>query len=185
VRDWVRLAPLARPWRLAVCGLLGAGVGLAVVVAQIANAGSYLSDAPPACINCHVMTDAYASWQRGSHGRVTVCNDCHVPHANPVAAYAYKAADGSKHAFMFTFDLTPQVIRLSRRAEPVVQTNCVRCHASQVAMVRLAAASERRCWSCHTGVHGEVHSLSASPAKLRPRLPPGLTIPSEKGAEDE
>ena len=172
---------LSGRWRWAAAGILGVAAGLAVVTARLANATSYLSNSPAACINCHVMTDAYASWQRGSHGHVAVCTDCHVPHRNAVAEYAYKATDGAKHAFMFTFDLTPQVIRLSERARPVVQTNCIRCHADRMAMVRLATASERPCWSCHTGVHGDVHSLSASPAELRPPLPPaGLKTTRER-----
>jgi cytochrome c nitrite reductase small subunit len=170
-----------RRWWIAVAAALGVVAGLGVVVARCANAPSYLSDAPDACINCHVMTDAFASWQRGSHAREAVCNDCHVPHANPVATYAFKATDGARHSYVFTFRLEPQVIRLSAGAEPVVQTNCVRCHADQLRMVRLADAAERRCWDCHTNIHGEVQSLSASPVELRPSLPPaGLPLPEPR-----
>jgi len=177
------VAPARRPrrWGAAVWAALGAAAGAAIVVARIANATSYLSDAPAACINCHVMTDAYASWQRGSHGHVAVCNDCHVPHANPVAQYAFKARDGGRHSYIFTFRLEPQVLRLSRRAVPVVQTNCVRCHAERLEMVRLATAAERPCWDCHTNVHGRAQSLSASPESLRPRLPPAAPAWMRKG----
>ena len=38
----------------------GVAVGMALLVARLANATSYLSDSPETCINCHVMTDAYA-----------------------------------------------------------------------------------------------------------------------------
>jgi len=168
---WLTLAPLTPRWRGAVALALGAAAGLAVVVARLANAASYLSDSPQTCVNCHVMTDAYASWQRGSHGRVAVCTDCHVPHANPVAAYAFKAQDGTRHSYVFTMRTEPQVLRLNPAAVPVVQANCLRCHADQFAMVRLAGVEERRCWDCHTNVHGRVRSLSASPEVLRPRLP--------------
>ena len=58
---------LSRKWQLAVYVSMGVTVGLAIVAARIANAVSYLSDSPETCINCHVMTDGYASWQRGSH----------------------------------------------------------------------------------------------------------------------
>jgi cytochrome c nitrite reductase small subunit len=122
-------------------------------------------------MNCHVMTDAYASWQRGSHGRVTVCIDCHVPHDNPVAKMAFKSTDGLKHSAVFTMRTEPQVLRLSAQAVPVVQANCVRCHADQLSMVRVAGSRERTCWDCHSNVHGSVGSLSASPSVLRPRLP--------------
>ena len=96
--------------RRAIYLLAGLAAGLALFIARISNAASYLSDAPQTCINCHVMTDAYASWQRGSHGKVAICNDCHVPHSNPVAKYAFKASDGLKHSYVFTFRLEPQVL---------------------------------------------------------------------------
>ncbi len=176
---------LARPWRVAVYALVGIAVGLAIVIARISNAASYLSDSPQTCMNCHVMTDAYASWQRGSHGRVTVCIDCHVPHDNPVAKMAFKSTDGLKHSAVFTMRTEPQVLRLSASAVPVVQANCLRCHTDQLSMVRVAGPGERTCWDCHSNIHGSVGSLSASPSALRPRLPKaGLNLfapENEKG----
>lgn len=162
---------LSRPWRIAVYSLVGAAVGLAVVIARISNAASYMSNSPRTCINCHVMTDAYASWQRGSHGRVAVCVDCHVPHDNPVAKLAFKGTDGLKHSAVFTMGTAPQVLRLSAPARPVVQANCTRCHENLLGMIRLAGPDERKCWDCHNNIHGSVQSLSASPAELRPPLP--------------
>ena len=171
VTSIVRLAGLPRPLQVAVYGLAGVAVGLALLLTRIANATSYLSDEPGACINCHVMTDAYASWQRGSHGQVAVCIDCHVPHGSPLAKYAYKAQDGLKHSYVFTARSEPQVLGLSARAVPVVQANCVNCHSHQVMMIAAAVGLQRRCWDCHQGIHGKVRSLSASPGILRPALP--------------
>ena len=171
VMSIVRLSGLPRLAQIGIYCLAGVAMGAALVLARIANATSYLSDEPQTCINCHVMTDAYASWQRGSHGRVAVCVDCHVPHSNLVAKYAFKGRDGLKHSYVFTRGTQPQVLALSAGAVPVVQVNCVRCHDHQVMMVRVAGSSERRCWDCHQGMHGETRSLSASPAVLRPRLP--------------
>ena len=151
--------------------LLGVTLGMILLVARVSNAVSYLSDSPETCMNCHVMTDAYATWQRGSHNRVAVCNDCHVPHSNMVSKMAFKGTDGMKHSYVFTFRKEPQVLRLSHTARPVVQLNCIRCHSTQLAMVRLAESSERTCWDCHNNIHGKVHSLSASPEVLRHRLP--------------
>jgi len=165
------LSGLPKSLQVGIYSLIGVALGLALVLGRIANATSYLSDEPQACINCHLMTDAYASWQRGSHGRVTVCNDCHVPHDNIAAKYAFKARDGLKHSYVFTKGGAPQVLGLSAGAVPVVQANCVRCHDHQLMMVRLAGSGERRCWDCHQGVHGKTRSLSASPAALRPELP--------------
>jgi cytochrome c nitrite reductase small subunit len=165
------LSGLPRLWQVSICMLVGAALGGALVVARVSNAASYLSDDPLTCINCHVMTDAYASWQRGSHGHLAVCVDCHVPHDNMAAKYAFKAEDGAKHSYVFTLRKEPQVLRLSKGAVPVVQGNCVRCHGGALAMIRLAASTERRCWDCHGNIHGSAQSLSASPETLRPGLP--------------
>jgi cytochrome c nitrite reductase small subunit len=165
------LAGLPKAVQVGVYGLVGVAAGLALLLVRIANATSYLSDDPLTCINCHVMTDAYASWQRGSHGRVAICIDCHVPHNNIAAKYVYKARDGMKHSYVFTLRKEPQVLELSAPAVPVVQSNCVRCHHNQLAMVRLASSVERRCWDCHENIHGSVRSLSTSPSMLRPALP--------------
>ena len=146
-------------------------LGIIIIVVRISNAVSYLSNSPLACINCHVMTDAYASWQYGSHSRTAVCVDCHIPHINPIAGLAFKAEDGLKHSYVFTMRTEPQMLKLSSRAVPVVQDNCVRCHYSQLMMIRLAQSSERKCWDCHTNTHSDVRSLSASPPQLRPALP--------------
>ncbi|HDS84570.1 MAG TPA: cytochrome c nitrite reductase small subunit [Phycisphaerales bacterium] len=165
------LPGLPRFWQVAVYGLAGIAAGMGVVVVRISNAVSYLSDSPETCINCHVMTDAYASWQRGSHGRETTCNDCHVPHDNILAKTAFKAMDGARHSYVFTMRKEPQVLTLSKGAVPVVQNNCVRCHANQFQMIRLFDTQQRTCWSCHQNIHGDIHSLSASPRPLRPALP--------------
>jgi cytochrome c nitrite reductase small subunit len=171
VKSIVTLSGLPRPLQIGIYSLAGVAVGMALLLTRIANATSYLSDDPLTCINCHVMTDAYASWQRGSHGRVAACVDCHVPHSNVVAKYAFKSKDGLRHSYVFTLRKEPQVLELSEGAVPVVQANCVRCHGEMLSMVRLAEATERRCWDCHTNIHGEVRSLSASPSVLRPGLP--------------
>ena len=166
------LSGLSRKWQIAICVLVGLAVGATIITARLGNAASYLSESPETCMNCHVMTDAYASWQRGSHGKVAVCTDCHIPHNNPIAKLAFKGADGMKHSYVFTARSEPQVLRLSQGAIPVVQANCLRCHQNNFKMVRLAAPSERKCWDCHSNVHGEVHGLSASPRPLRVTPPP-------------
>jgi|WetSurMetagenome_2_1015567.scaffolds.fasta_scaffold127806_1 cytochrome c nitrite reductase small subunit len=161
----------SRSFQIFLFILIGVLFGLAFITVRVSRAFSYLSDSPETCMNCHVMTDAYASWQRGSHGRAAVCNDCHVPHSNLVSKYFFKGMDGTKHSYVFTFRKEPQVLELSYTARFVVQSNCIRCHTEQLAMVRLAGTSERTCWDCHGNIHGHVHSLSASPEMLRNRLP--------------
>ena len=161
--------------------MTGTVIGMGVVIGRISNVHSYLSDAPETCMNCHVMTDAYATWRRGSHAQFTVCNDCHVPHSNPVAKVAFKSRDGIRHSTIFTLRKEPQVMELSQGARPVVQANCVRCHEGQLAKVRLPHQEERACWDCHDNIHGSVRSLSASPEVLRPGLPSaGLRLKKNK-----
>lgn len=161
-----------RPWRLPVLLTLAVLTGLGGVTLYVGNATSYLSDDPKACMNCHVMAPQYATWERGSHARVAVCNDCHVPHDNPVRKYAFKAMDGTRHSFMFTFRMEPQVIRIHDAGTAVVQENCIRCHTAQVRNVRERTVTldaqkhggGKLCWECHRETpHGRVSSLSSAP----------------------
>ncbi len=145
---------------------------MAILIARISNATSYLSDAPETCLNCHVMNNAYATWRHGSHAGVATCNDCHVPHDNPVAKMAFKAQDGMRHSYVFTLRKEPQVLRLSDGAVPVVHNNCIRCHENRLSMVSIPGTAERKCWDCHNNIHGRVRSLSTSPHAQRPDLPP-------------
>ena len=73
---------------LFVTGGVVAGVGAYTV--YMSKVQSYLSDDPAACVNCHIMTPYYQSWQHGSHAQWTTCNDCHVPHENIAGKYAFK-----------------------------------------------------------------------------------------------
>lgn len=170
----LRLEALPAAWRVPCFAALGVAAGLGGVVAHAGRATSYLSDSPETCANCHVMYPQYLTWQHSSHREVATCNDCHVPHDGLISQYAFKAQDGNRHAFMFTFRLEPQVIRISRGAVPVVQANCVRCHGDVVQDVTMrdAVAAGRQCWDCHREVpHGRERSLSATPRSMTPQLP--------------
>jgi len=71
---------LAPCWRLPCFLMLGVTAGMAFFVLHISRAASYMSDEPETCMNCHVMTTQYLTWQHSSHAQVATCNDCHVPH---------------------------------------------------------------------------------------------------------
>lgn len=171
-------------WKVPVIIAAGVFFGLVFMILHISNATSYLSDDPRACINCHVMTTEFASWQRSSHARVATCNDCHVPHSNFISKYFFKAKDGVRHATMFTFRLEPQVIVIKEAGINVVQENCMRCHEHQIDQSYLSRPinlSEKEkgigrfCWDCHREVpHGRVKSLSAYPYARVPQLEPVL-----------
>lgn len=166
-------------WRWAVNILLGIFAGIGCLAIYISNAPSYLSDKPETCMNCHVMAPQFATWQRSSHARVTVCNDCHVPHDNFFRKYLFKAQDGLRHSAMFTFRLEPQVIHIKEAGVKVVQENCIRCHSSLVDNVsahkvtgdNYQQGEGRLCWQCHRETpHGRVNSLASVPYARVPRL---------------
>jgi cytochrome c nitrite reductase small subunit len=172
-------------WLLPVVLLLGMLVGLSGLVFRVSRASSYLSDNPTTCVNCHVMAPQYVTWFQSRHREVATCNDCHVPHDNPLRHYAFKASDGARHAFMFTFRLEPQVIRIHSAGQRVVQENCVRCHDATIHVTRLDevrgddvhAVDGLRCWACHRDTpHGRVRGLAAVPYEHVPL--PGPATPS-------
>ena len=179
LRDLFTLRFIPNRWRVPCFLALGVCAGAGCFVVHISRAASYLSEAPETCMNCHVMTTEYVSWQHSSHAAVATCNDCHVPHDSFFSHYAFKAEDGLWHATVFTMRWEPQVIRLSKRAVPVVEANCRRCHAAVIDDVSLSArkksahsSSDLHCWDCHREVpHGSMRSLSATPGVFQPRLP--------------
>lgn len=168
-----------KDWQSAVTVTMGVFVGLNLYVIKISHATSYLSDSPATCINCHVMQPQYSGWFHSSHREGATCNDCHVPHNNIFNKYYFKAKDGLRHAFMFTFRLEPQVIQIKHEGRDVVQENCKRCHGyvnSEVGTLRISGKSHdqgsgKLCWDCHREIpHGTVSSLSVSPNNLVPKL---------------
>ncbi len=176
------LTPPAR-WRIPVIIMLGVLAGLGLLIARLSNAVSYLSDDPVTCVNCHVMAPQFATWQHSSHRGVTTCTDCHVPHDNVFRTYGFKAADGMRHAYVFTFRLEPQVIQIKDAGKAAVQENCIRCHTAQVdrvtvGTVTLDGARHGRgllCWDCHRETpHGRVNSLASAPYARVPRLTPAV-----------
>jgi cytochrome c nitrite reductase small subunit len=177
---WYVLAPPPQ-WALPVAIASGAAVGLLVLVFHVSRASSYLSDNPQTCVNCHVMAPQYATWFHSRHREVATCNSCHVPHDNIVRHYAFKASDGARHAFMFTFRLEPQVIRIHAAGQRTVQENCIRCHEAGLHQTKLMlvrgddvdAEQGLRCWSCHRETpHGRVRGLAAVPYEHIPLVGP-------------
>lgn len=165
-------------WQFTVAVVAGVLFGLAVYVFYISNAGSYLSDDPKTCINCHVMNHEYASWFHSSHRENASCNDCHVPQDNIFNTYFFKAKDGLRHATVFTLRQEPQVIRIKEEGAEVVQKNCIRCHNDLITDRKMLSYTKsfdhfrtegRQCWECHREVpHGRLNSLSAAQDALIP-----------------
>lgn len=158
--------------------LLGVIFGLGGYTIYMSRAYSYLSDDPAACINCHIMTPYYQSWDHSSHAQWATCNDCHVPHNNIFNKYFFKAKDGLYHAAVFTLKAEPQVIRPRDASYEVIMDNCIRCHTQlnqafvKTGMISYADTKHgegKACWDCHTEVpHGKISNLSSSPNAIVP-----------------
>ena len=139
---------------------------------------SYLSSDPKACINCHTMHSAYATWEKSSHKEVTKCIDCHLPVGDFIAKYKAKAIDGWNHSVAFTLNTYKNNIPISEDGANRVQANCVRCHSKIDETLHANANNyhngqngklegERKCWECHKYVpHGKVRSLTSTPYNL-------------------
>ncbi len=132
-------------------------------------------------MNCHVMAPQYSTWLHGSHGRNTVCNDCHVPHDNIFMKYFFKASDGLRHSYVFTFRLEPQVIQVKSAGIAVIQENCKRCHNNLMSRTNIGFVStgdavhgaDELCWDCHRETpHGRVNGLASVPYARIPQLTP-------------
>ncbi len=154
-------------------------LGVFIWVVTTSKALSYLSKDPEACINCHVMTPQYATWQKSSHAGKATCVECHLPVGNEVDKYIAKAKDGWNHSVAFTLNTYDQVIQITEDGASRVQANCVRCHATLTQTMRDSEArfhqnlgndtkgEQRLCWDCHKDVpHGRVRSLSSTPNTL-------------------
>lgn len=164
-------------WILPVTVLVGMIFGLGFYILHLSQATSYLSDDPKTCINCHVMTTEYITWNHSSHRDIATCNDCHVPQDNAFNKYYFKAKDGLYHATVFTMRMEPQTITMREPSKLVVQSNCIRCHIDQVTDAKMISwveghkesRTERRCWECHKETpHGRVRSLSSVGYQLDP-----------------
>ena len=138
--------------------MLGLLVGLGIFTFHFAEGGSYLSDDPTACINCHVMREHFDGWQKASHHAHATCNDCHVPHDSLASKYMVKADNGFWHSYYFTFDNFHEPIQLRESSKQVVEHNCQRCHASetsQMGIAHQAGLDSMSCLHCHASVgHG-------------------------------
>lgn len=142
---------------LLLAAVIGGAFGLGGFTFIYAEGGSYLSDDPTACVNCHVMREVYDGWNHGSHKAVASCNDCHTPHDNVIAKYAVKALNGWNHSVAFTTGNFPEPIQITALNRDVAQHNCLYCHADvTVAISHVEGNAPTDCLSCHAGVgHGK------------------------------
>ena len=129
-------------------------IGSGLYTFYYAHGFSYLSNAPEACANCHVMRETFDGWVKSSHHHVAVCNDCHVPQGF-ISKWYTKAENGLHHSVAFTLGDVPVNIIARDVSTEVAEGNCVRCHGKLAAhsVQGLGANSEPlQCISCHKAV---------------------------------
>jgi cytochrome c nitrite reductase small subunit len=143
--------------------LIGIAVGIGAYTFIYAKGGSYMTDDPAACANCHVMGDHYRTWLASSHRSVAVCNDCHTP-PGFIAKYATKASNGFWHSFAFTTGEFPDPLRIKPGNLEVTEKACRKCHEEIVEAIEAPAGvstaapasahggEETSCIRCHNTV---------------------------------
>jgi cytochrome c nitrite reductase small subunit len=154
-----RARPPARrpPSGALLAAAVGVAAGLGAYTVTYARGMAYLSDDPLACLNCHIMRDAFDGWAHSSHKAVAACNDCHTPH-DPIRKWLVKAENGWNHSVAFTTGGFPEPIRIGARNARVLQESCLHCHrglVSEIAPRNAPAEPEVACLTCHRRVgHG-------------------------------
>jgi len=137
--------------------LLGAAIGLAAGVGAYtfvyAKGGTYLTDDPVACANCHVMQDYYNGWVRSSHRAAAVCNDCHTP-SGFIGKYSTKAMNGFWHSLAFTTGQFPEPLQIKLHNRVIAELACLKCHSDIVQALDggHAESSAPSCIACHGAV---------------------------------
>ena len=135
--------------------VFGAAFGIGGYTFVYAKGGSYLTNDPAACANCHIMRSEYDSWQKAGHHTAATCVDCHLP-ADFVGKYTAKTVNGWNHSKAFTLQDFHEPIRIGARNAQILQDNCVRCHGGLVHdLTSVFVEDQLRCTHCHAGVgHG-------------------------------
>ncbi|HEY5653546.1 MAG TPA: cytochrome c nitrite reductase small subunit [Pontiella sp.] len=137
--------------------LLGVLIGIGAFTFKYAEGFSYLSSDPEVCVNCHIMTPQYDSWQKSSHHTVAVCVDCHLPH-DFFGKYIAKAENGWHHSKAFTLQNFHEPIMIKEKNKRILQDNCIECHKDMVHELFKRDMTEPdavSCVHCHASVgHG-------------------------------
>ena len=131
---------------------LGAAAGIGAFTFTYAKGGSYLSNDPKACANCHIMQDHLDAWIKSSHRSVATCNDCHTP-PGLVPKYFTKADHGFFHSLAFTTGDFHEPIQMKERSRRVTENACRKCHQDIVHDIEGPQGTARMsCIRCHASV---------------------------------
>lgn len=135
---------------------IGIIIGVGTFTFIYAKGGSYLTNDPTACANCHIMSDHFNSWLKSSHRAVAVCNDCHTPESF-LPKYFTKASNGFWHSYGFTTGWFSEPIQIQDRNKEITNEACEKCHQDMIAFIESNEEEEEneeefRCIKCHKTV---------------------------------
>lgn len=132
---------------------VGGAAGVGCYTFVYAKGGSYMTNDPLACANCHIMQDHYDAWTKSTHHAVAVCNDCHTP-KNLIGKYTTKAINGWNHSYAFTTGDFHYPLMINERNRGITEQACRNCHEPIVAMIdgHHSAGGTLDCIRCHKDV---------------------------------
>lgn len=124
----------ARIISIALAVVVGGAAGIGAYTFVYAEGGSYLTNDPAACANCHVMQGHYDAWAKSSHHAVAACNDCHTPH-DSLDKLLTKGVNGFNHSLAFTTGRFHEPIHITPRNRAIVESACRHCHEDIVSAI--------------------------------------------------
>jgi cytochrome c nitrite reductase small subunit len=132
--------------------LIGLAAGVGIYTFVYAKGGSYLTNNPASCANCHIMQSHYDGWLKSSHRSVAVCNDCHTP-AHFIGKYVTKTSNGFWHSFAFTTGRFHEPIQIKAHNREITENACRKCHSEITESIEGAHAGKNgdklSCLRCH------------------------------------
>lgn len=140
------------PW-LILAIAIGVALGVSGFTFVYAKGGSYLTDRPEACANCHIMQEQFTGWVRSSHRSAAVCNDCHTPKGF-VSKYLNKFANGVRHSWAFTTGRFAEPITIKFHNHKITDSRCRDCHQQVTEAINAEHNSDGGpdCIRCHGAV---------------------------------
>lgn len=134
---------------LLLCVPIGIASGIGGYAFVYAKGGSYMTNDPAACANCHVMQGHFDAWTNSSHHTVATCNDCHAP-SSLIPKYWTKALNGWNHSLAFTSGNFDEPIAITPRNREITEMQCRSCHSDMVDAIDHGDSVS--CIRCHSSV---------------------------------
>ncbi len=102
------------------------------------------------CASCHIMLPAAVSHKNSKHADLA-CNDCHLPHDNPVNYLFTKAKLGATDIYLNTVGNYDVPVMSTESMKTIIYENCIRCHRMTNMNVAVMDSKDS-CVSCHRNV---------------------------------